>query len=201
MRPRAIWGQVTDCRPTVARPRERGGPAISLNPRRAHRPPLCRSLPARALPLRQPARRPGVPAAIRCSVPRTYRTTRAPGVTRRPPGQPARSAAATGAPTRTAAGTQGRHLLVTIGQVLLRWAAAVLRRLGDRLLVMNDTEACWRGWHTAKTHGGLARRSRDPRFDMLAECARCQGPGCGDDLPCVRCAGTGRITCAVGGVR
>ena len=78
--------------------------------------------------------------------------------------------------------------------MLLSWLAAIPRRLGDRLFVMNDTEAYWRGWQITKTHGGLARRYRDPRFDTLAECPKCYGAGVPADLPCVPCLGTGRIT-------
>jgi len=84
--------------------------------------------------------------------------------------------------------------VVILGRVLLSWLTAIPRRLGDRLFVMNDTEAYWRGWQITKTHGGLARRYRDPRFDMLAECPECHGAGLTVDLPCVPCLGTGRIT-------
>jgi hypothetical protein len=85
-------------------------------------------------------------------------------------------------------------ILLIVGRVLLSWLAAIPRRLGDRLFTMNDTEAYWRGWQITKTHGGLARRYRDPRFDTLAECARCHGAGVNADLPCDPCLGTGRIT-------
>ena len=71
---------------------------------------------------------------------------------------------------------------------------AIPRRLGDRLFAMNDTEAYWRGWQITRTHGGLGRRYRDPRFDTLAECPKCQGAGVTADLPCPPCLGTGRIT-------
>jgi len=86
------------------------------------------------------------------------------------------------------------RILVIVGRVLLSWLAAIPRRLGDRLFVMNDTEAYWRGWQITQTHGGLARRYRDPRFDTLAECPKCHGAGVTADLPCVPCLGTGRIT-------
>ncbi len=78
--------------------------------------------------------------------------------------------------------------------MLLNWLAAIPRRLGDRLFVTNDTEAYWRDWQITKTHGGLARRYRDPRFDTLAECPKCHGAGVTADLPCPPCLGTGRIT-------
>ena len=86
------------------------------------------------------------------------------------------------------------RILAIVGRVLLSWLAAVPRRLGDRLFVMNDTEAYWRGWQITKTHGGLARRYRDPRFDTVAECPKCHGAGVTADLPCPPCLGTGRIT-------
>jgi hypothetical protein len=84
--------------------------------------------------------------------------------------------------------------LGSLGRVLLNWLAAVPRRLGDRLFVTNDTEAYWRDWQIIKTHGGLARRYRDPGFDTLAECPKCHGAGVNADLPCPPCLGTGRIT-------
>jgi hypothetical protein len=103
------------------------------------------------------------------------------------------------APAATQAGSDSRfaplgRILVFVGGVLLSWLAAIPRRLGDRLFAMNDTEAYWRGWQITKTHGGLARRYHDPRFDTLAECARCHGAGGTANLPCVPCLGTGRIT-------
>jgi hypothetical protein len=94
---------------------------------------------------------------------------------------------------------RARNIPVLCGQVLLSWLSAVPRRPGDRLFAMNDAEACWRRWQIAKTRGGLAQSYRDPRFDTLAECARCRGTGTdragvSTDVPCVPCLGTGRIT-------
>ncbi len=86
------------------------------------------------------------------------------------------------------------RLVTVLGQVLLSWLAAIPRRLGDRLFVMNDTEAYWRGWQITKTRGGLARRYRDPRFDALAQCPQCRGAGVSADLACIPCLGTGRIS-------
>ena len=80
------------------------------------------------------------------------------------------------------------------GQVLLSWLAAIPRRLGDRLFAMNDAEAYWRNWQMTRTHGGLGRRYRDPRFGTLAECPKCRGAGVTADLPCPPCLGTGRVT-------
>ena len=120
------------------------------------------------------------------------------------PVQPARPAATTGAPARTATqrrspGARTGNVLLTIGAVLLGWLAAIPRRVDDRLFTMNDTEAYWRGWQITKTHGGLARSYRDPRFDTLTACARCRGAGVNGadvttDLPCGPCLATGRIT-------
>jgi len=86
------------------------------------------------------------------------------------------------------------RILASVGRVLLNWLAAIPRRQGDRLFVTNDTEAYWRDWQIIKTHGGLARRYRDPQFDTLAECPKCHGTGVTADLPCPPCLGTGRIT-------
>jgi hypothetical protein len=83
------------------------------------------------------------------------------------------------------------------GRVLLSSLAALPRRLGDRLLAMNDAEAYWRSWQITSTHGGLGRRYHDPRFDVLAGCPKCQGSGLTADQPCPPCPpcrGTGRIT-------
>jgi hypothetical protein len=117
------------------------------------------------------------------------------------PAQPARPARSPQprAPAEAAAATPASPagfgpILAIVGRVLLSWLAAIPRRLGDRLFVMNDTEAYWRGWQIAKTHGGLARRYRDLRFDTLAECPKCHGAGSPADLPCGPCLGTGRIT-------
>jgi hypothetical protein len=113
--------------------------------------------------------------------------------------QPARTAAATGAPARTAAGGRpprgrGGRVLAVIGPVFLSWLGAIPRRLGDRLFTMNDTEAYWESWQITKTHGGLGRRYRDLRFDTLAECPKCRGSGGTADLSCPPCLGTGRVT-------
>jgi hypothetical protein len=53
-------------------------------------------------------------------------------------------------------------------RVLLSWLAALPRRLGDRLFAMNDAEAYWRSWQTARTHGGFGRRYHDPQFGRIS---------------------------------
>ena len=86
------------------------------------------------------------------------------------------------------------RILASVGPVLRDGLAAIPRRLGDRLFVANDTEAYWRDWRITKKRGGLARRYRDPWFDMLAECLKCHGAGVTADLACAPCLGTGRVT-------
>ncbi len=112
------------------------------------------------------------------------------------PAQPLQARAQAQAAGATAQASPARlgRILVIVGRVLFSCLTALPRRLGNRLFVMNDTEAYWRRWQITKTHGGLARRYRDPRFDTLAECPKCHGAGVTADLPCLPCLGTGRIT-------
>jgi hypothetical protein len=81
-----------------------------------------------------------------------------------------------------------------MGYTLLSWVAYALRRHGDRWFSMSDNEAYWRGWQITKTHAGLGRCYRDPRFDTLAACGQCAGAGVYANTPCGPCEGTGRIT-------
>lgn len=92
------------------------------------------------------------------------------------------------------AGGRLRDGLALAAGVALDWVCFLLRRRGDRWFAMNDTEAYWRGWQITKTLGGLGRRYRDLRFDLLAACAQCAGAGGRADAPCAPCLGTGRIT-------
>ncbi len=110
------------------------------------------------------------------------------------PARPKQPRAPARAATERAAVARFGRTLGIAGRVLVSWLAAISRRLGDRLFAMNDTEAYWRGWQIIKTHGGLARRYRDPRFVTLAECPKCRGAGVTADLPCLPCLGTGRLT-------
>jgi len=91
-----------------------------------------------------------------------FRPTRPTG-----PPQPERPAAAARTPARTAP-ARPAWILATAVRVLFNWLAAIPRRLGDRMFVMNDTEAYWRSWQITRTHGGLGRRYRDPQFGALA---------------------------------
>lgn len=73
-------------------------------------------------------------------------------------------------------------------------APSAARRICDRLFAADDARARGRGWQVAVRHGGLGRRYRDPRFDLLVTCTECDGAGVdGDDRPCRRCPGTGRL--------
>ena len=83
------------------------------------------------------------------------------------PPQPERPRAAARTAARTVPASPAR-MLVTAVRALLGWLAATPRRLGDRLFVMNDTEAYWRSWQITRTHGGLARRYRDQQFGAPA---------------------------------
>jgi len=103
-------------------------------------------------------------------------------------------APASGKARAGSAGTWLGRILATSAGALPGWLASIPRRLGDRLFAMDDTEAYQWGWQITRVHGGLGRRYRDPRFDTLAECPKCQGAGINADVPCVPCLGTGRIT-------
>jgi hypothetical protein len=115
--------------------------------------------------------------------------------------QSVRRSVPTGAPAsgKASAGSfgtwLGRILAISAG-ALVSWLAGIPRRLGDRLFAANDTEAYQWGWQITRMHGGLGRRHRDPWFDSLAECPKCQGAGINADVPCAPCLGTGRITIA-----
>jgi hypothetical protein len=72
------------------------------------------------------------------------------------------------------------------------WADG-LRRVGEELFRRDDAFARQHGWETTVLRGGPGRRYRDPRFDDLCACTRCNGRGEIDREPCVPCAGTGRV--------
>jgi hypothetical protein len=111
----------------------------------------------------------------------------------------AAQAPASGKASAGSFGTWLGRILATGAGVLLGWLAGLPRRLGDRLFAADDTEAYQWGWQITRMHGGLGRRYRDPLFDSLAECPKCQGAGINADVPCVPCLGTGRITVAGAG--
>src|SRR5580698_6348730 len=107
-------------------------------------------------------------------------------------------APASGKASAGSSGSWPGRILAAIAGVLPGWLASIPRRLGDRLFATDDTEAYQWGWQITRMHGGLGRRYRDPWFDTLAECPKCQGAGINADVRCVLCLGTGRIT--IGGV-
>ena len=73
-------------------------------------------------------------------------------------------------------------------------APSAARRICDRLFAADDARARGRGWQVTVQRGGLGRRYRDPRFDLLVTCTECHGAGVdADDRPCRRCPGTGRL--------
>jgi hypothetical protein len=51
--------------------------------------------------------------------------------------------------------------------IAVAWLAGLPRRVGWCLFYMNDLEARWRGWQVTETSGGLGRRYRDRRFDLV----------------------------------
>jgi hypothetical protein len=73
------------------------------------------------------------------------------------------------------------------------YVASLPQRIGNRLFAMNDAEAGWRGWQAINAYGGLGRRYRDPRFDLLRECPQCAGSGFKAGQECPDCLGTGLL--------
>ena len=71
-----------------------------------------------------------------------------------------------------------------------------LKAIAGRLFRDDDRWALGHGWEITPTRFGLGRLYRDPRFSQLARCPGCRGGGAVGDLPCPRCAGSGRITVA-----
>jgi diadenosine tetraphosphatase ApaH/serine/threonine PP2A family protein phosphatase len=79
---------------------------------------------------------------------------------------------------------------------LTGWLARRLLAAGERLFAADDQAARDHGWQITRHHGGLSRQYREPRFDLLARCSRCQGSGRARGLDCPVCGGTGRLTLA-----
>jgi hypothetical protein len=135
---------------------------MSTSQRKASSLPRCVSARATAGPPRTTPQRAGIRAASRCAMLRP-----AAGIGQDRPRWPQ----AEGQEPRPADGTADRSLGTRIGAALgivLDWLGDVAGRLGYRMFVMNDDEACWRGWQIIRLHGGLGRRYRDRRFDTLA---------------------------------
>jgi hypothetical protein len=67
-------------------------------------------------------------------------------------------------------------------------------RLGDVLFARADARARDCGWTVSRSRSGLHRSYRDPRFDLLHGCVRCNGSGRNPHgTDCARCVGTGRL--------
>ena len=67
-------------------------------------------------------------------------------------------------------------------------------RVGDALFARADARARDCGWEVTRSRSGLHRTYRDPRFDLLHRCPRCNGAGSTlRGVDCGRCYGTGRI--------
>jgi hypothetical protein len=80
------------------------------------------------------------------------------------------------------------------GGALVRWLACCLRGLGKQVFAINDAEAGWQSWQAVPRWGGLCRRYRDPRFDILVWCPGCDGGGVDPEgALCAICNGTGRL--------
>lgn len=153
--------------------RRRGGAVISLSPQKPRSLPLCRSTRAVDLLPRQLSRRAGPRTALRCVIPRTRRWASAATPTQRDTTQALERAIRASDAINTSNFTsinKPSWQLGTVAGIVLSWLAAGPGRLGDRLFVMNDTEAYWRDWQIVKTRGGLGRRYRDPSFDLPAGC-------------------------------
>ena len=69
-----------------------------------------------------------------------------------------------------------------------------LTRLERHLFGDLDAQAQHDGWQVTRLRHGLARRYRDPRFDLLSACPACAGSGSADGQRCAPCRGTGRVT-------
>jgi hypothetical protein len=81
----------------------------------------------------------------------------------------------------------------------VHWLRRLIEAAGDRLFRTDDRTAIKNNWQITKRHGGLSRSYRDPRFDMLRACMRCDGSGGTRREPCGPCGGTGRVTLGVSG--
>jgi hypothetical protein len=79
---------------------------------------------------------------------------------------------------------------------LVSWLAALAEKAGTRLFADDDLTALAHGWHITRSHRGLGRSYRDPRFGALVPCPRCGGHGGMGGEPCPPCDGTGRVTLA-----
>jgi hypothetical protein len=83
---------------------------------------------------------------------------------------PLLKASATNAPDPATREGQGRQ------DTWAAWLTDIPYRIGGRLFLGCDEEACWRGWEITRTRDGLARRYRDPRFDARVSSPQANPP-------------------------
>src|SRR5579862_8445892 len=92
------------------------------------------------------------------------------------------------------AGSRDGRLITNRDRLPRHWLSRLLDAVGGWLYWADDRNAIQYGWQITSRHGGLSRSCRDPRFDTLHACCRCNGSGGRDDAPCAPCGGTGRVT-------
>jgi len=68
----------------------------------------------------------------------------------------------------------------------------VLDALDRRIFLSVDLDATARGWHVHRTRA-FRRSYRNPRWDLVARCADCDGSGVVGASACAPCAGTGVV--------
>jgi hypothetical protein len=95
------------------------------------------------------------------------------------------------------AGSRDGRLITACDSLPRSWLGRLLDAVGGWVFRADDRAAIQYGWQITTHHGGLSRSYRDPRFDTLHACPRCNGSGGRDDAPCVPCDGTGRVSRAV----
>lgn len=95
------------------------------------------------------------------------------------------------------AGSRDGRLITACDSLPRSWLGRLLDAVGGWVFRADDRAAIQYGWQITTHHGALSRSYRDPRFDTLHACPRCNGSGGRDDAPCVPCDGTGRVSRAV----
>ena len=73
------------------------------------------------------------------------------------------------------------------------WLGRLSERVGRRLFSTSDRNAAQYGWDITVIQAGLGRSYRDPRFNDLHSCFRCDGSGETSNQSCFICGGTGRV--------
>jgi hypothetical protein len=78
----------------------------------------------------------------------------------------------------------------TLRDLLLRGISVI----GGKIFLADDCRARKQGWQIIPRHGGFSRTYRDPRFDLLAACTKCNGRGQNPHgITCPDCHGIGRV--------